>query len=114
MKTATYIVNWLIVCLCCLVGSAVMSPLSNHVVKRVFGEDALPLLSHALLYNPWILWSVVLVWGSVTGFFLLSKNSTEKMALHTSTSILLGLFVILAYAMGGMLPFIGIFSILHE
>jgi cytochrome bd-type quinol oxidase subunit 2 len=59
-----------------------------------------------LLDNQWILWAIPLLWGIVTILFLCMKNTAEKLPFHISASILIGLFVFLVYAWGGIYPFV--------
>ena len=109
MRIATYITNWLIVCLFCFAGNSAMYPLYNRFVQYPSAgleRPPLPANSEFCLDNPWILWAVPLVWGIVTVFFLCLKNSTEKLMFHLSASILLGLFVFFMHAIGGIFPFI--------
>jgi len=89
MKTTILILNWLIVCLCCMASAFVFaisfgrtccsSPVTSFYVDHI-----------------WILWVVPLAWGIATVFFV-PKSTPEKIILHTSASVFLGLLTFFFY-----------------
>ena|GEM_PF-6181134 len=107
MKTITYIINWLIVCLCCCVSGMVLC-IFECIADFYLEGQTFPAITQTLLGNPWILWTVPVTWGIVTVCFLLSGKSPEKMMFHISTSILLGLLITFIHIIAGILPFIPI------
>ena len=107
MRIATYIINWLIVCLGCLTS---WEFLRLFVPWGIFalGDAPLPDITLILLKNLWILWVVPLVWGIVTVFFLRLKASAEKQTFHFSASVFLGLFVFFICVLGVTHPFLNV------
>jgi len=107
MRIATYIMNWLIVCLCCFASWGFMGMLLSFVGFVTDGAP-LPTVTTILFNNPWILWTVPLVWGIVTVFFLRLKASAEKQTFHFSASVFLGLFVFFICVLGVTHPFLNV------
>ena len=105
MRIATYIMNWLIVCLCCC-ASAMFMLMFSELAHYLLDGQAIPIITGKLLNNKWILWVIPLGWGIVTGFFLYLKHSAEKLTFHISASVFLGLFVFFIYIIWMIIPFV--------
>jgi len=91
MKTATYITNWLIVCLLWY-ASMIIVPALMHIIFAIkimgSGGHGQLLIGGVSLVPFWTL----VFWGIVTIFFRL-KDSPERRQFHTSASIFLGLLL---------------------
>jgi len=109
MTIATLFLNWLIVCVFCMISMFITNPLPD-LYQNLFEGQALPPITNLLIYNPWKLWKVPLIWSIATIILLFTKNTQEKTLLHTSASILLGLCVFFIVIMAATLPFVQIIT----
>ena len=110
MKIITLILNWLIVCVCCLASEIAPGVVTNHVQYDVFSGKALPSITTFCINTLWILWAVPLAWGIVTILFFIRKTTHEKNHLHTSMSVFLGLLIFFTYTVAGIMPFLSIIT----
>jgi len=105
--TVVYVVNWLIVCLCCW-GTYFSVAMFDEIYSDLFEGQPIPSLTLLLVYNLWILWLIPLLWGIVTIAVAVSKHSTMKAVLHALASIFLGLLIFCAYMASALMPFLRI------
>jgi len=111
MKITTLILNCLTVCVGCLT-SLVLTVASIKLACCLLEGKSLPGATIFCYNNIWILWAAPLVWGIATILFFIKKNTPEKINLHTSASIFLGLFLFFIYTVAAILPFLSIITCL--
>ena len=107
MKIITLVLNWLVVCLFCLI-SWIVFVFAADVACYFLEAKSLPAFSYFCNDNLWILKVVPFAWGIATLFLLAKKTSPELTHLHTAASVFLGLFLFSICMLATYLPFVGL------
>ena len=107
MKTTAFILNWLVVCVCCL-ASSMMNMIVKGLAYLFLDGKAMPSITVFFLNNAWLLWAILLSWGVATVCLRIKKCAVDILPFHTSASVFLGLLVFLLHFMAGILPFLSL------